>query len=164
LLVLRTPNNGRMVIPLSQVARLEEFKLESLEKSGNLNLVRYRDEIMPIVPVMEWLPEHRGTRVAGDFVDLGNHEPSLNVVVYSWNGRNIGLLVDEILDILDHPFEVQLTAARDGIQGTIVLADRVTEVLDVKRIIELGDPSFFSHTIVSEIKTHKATEGKEVLA
>jgi two-component system, chemotaxis family, sensor kinase CheA len=163
LLVLRTPNNGRMVIPLSQVARLEEFKLDALERSGNLNLVRYRDAIMPIVPVIEWLPEHRGTRVAGDYVDLSAHEASLNVVVYSWNGRNIGLLVDEILDILDHPFEVQLTAARDGIQGTIVLAERVTEVLDVSRIIELGDPSFFSHTIAGENKANQAPEVKGVL-
>lgn len=144
LLLLRTPNDGRMVIPLSQVARLEEFEHSQIERAGNLHVVRYRDEIMPVIPVMLWLPEHRGERRAGEYVSIPAMQGSLNVVVYAWNGRNVGLLVDEILDILDHPFEVHSAAARDGVRGTIVLQDRVTEVLDIRRIIELGDPSFFA--------------------
>jgi two-component system, chemotaxis family, sensor kinase CheA len=143
LLLLRTPDDGRMVIPLSQVARLEEFQRSTLEHAGNLHVVRYRDEIMPIIPVMDWLPERRGEKRAGDRVDIQANNESLNVVVYNWEGRNVGLLVDEILDILDHPFQVQPTASRDGVEGTIVVHDKVTEVLDIRRIIELGDPTFF---------------------
>lgn len=143
LLLLRTPDDGRMVIPLSQVARLEEFQSSTLERAGNLHVVRYRDEIMPVIPVMEWLPERRGEKRAGDYVDLKSAPASLNVVVYSWQDRNVGLLVDEILDILDHPFEIQNAAARDGVQGTIVVQDRITEVLDIRRVIELGNPNFF---------------------
>jgi two-component system, chemotaxis family, sensor kinase CheA len=146
LLLLRSPKDGHRVIPLSQVARLEEFERAAVERVGNLNAVRYRDEIMPVVPVLEWLPERRGARVAGDFVDFGAMPEVFNVVVYKWKDRIIGLLVDDILDILDHPFEVQQTAARDGVQGTIVVHDRITEVLDLQRIISLGDPNFFAQT------------------
>jgi hypothetical protein len=69
----------------------------------------------------------------------------------------VGLLVDEILDILDHPFEIQNAAARDGVQGTIVVQDRITEVLDIRRIIELGDPTFFG-------KIPSAAPAEETLA
>ncbi len=146
LLLLSTPTGGRMAIPLSQVARLEEFQKSTFVRTGNIHVVRYRGEIMPVIPVLEWLPESRGDRRAGDYVDLQAHSETLNVVVYTWNGRNIGLLVDEILDILDHPFEMQGTAARDGVQGTLVVQDRITEVLDIRRVIDLGNPGFFATT------------------
>jgi len=40
---------GRMAMLLSQVARLEEFALSKIERSGAQEVVQYRGQIMPLV-------------------------------------------------------------------------------------------------------------------
>jgi two-component system, chemotaxis family, sensor kinase CheA len=145
LLLLRSNLDGQMVIPLSQVARLEEFSAKEIQTVGDLRVVHYRDEIMPLVFVLECLPERRKKPRDPNEPEPPVPEPpsSVNVVVYSEGGRHVGLAVDQIVDVVDHEFELQRTAARDGVLGTIVLNKRITEVLNVRRLIEIGDPSFF---------------------
>ena len=50
-LLFATANGGRMAIPLSMVARLEEFPRSALEKVGTQHMVQYRDEILPLIDV-----------------------------------------------------------------------------------------------------------------
>jgi two-component system, chemotaxis family, sensor kinase CheA len=114
---------------------------------GDLRVVHYRDEIMPLVFVLECLPERRKKPRDPNAPEPEAPPPeltgSINVVVYSEGGRHVGLAVDQIVDVVDHEFELQRTATRDGVLGTIVLNKRITEVLNVRRLIEIGDPSFF---------------------
>ncbi|NEP02342.1 MAG: chemotaxis protein CheA [Symploca sp. SIO2E9] len=49
LLLFQGPNQRRMAIPLSHVARLEEFPRHALEKVGNQLVIQYRNQIMPLV-------------------------------------------------------------------------------------------------------------------
>ena len=46
-LLFATNDGSRGAIPLSQVAQLEEFPRSSLERVGPLEVVQYRDEILP---------------------------------------------------------------------------------------------------------------------
>ena len=50
-LLFATRNGGRMAIPLSKVARLEEFPRTALERVGPQDVVQYRDEILPLFHV-----------------------------------------------------------------------------------------------------------------
>ena len=47
-LLFATRDGGRMAIPLSLVARLEEFPRSILERAGTQDVVQYRDEILPL--------------------------------------------------------------------------------------------------------------------
>src|SRR6185503_4647959 len=52
LLVFRAGQGGPKAVPLSLVARLEEFDLASIEYShDNQPMVQYRDTLMPLVPI-----------------------------------------------------------------------------------------------------------------
>ena len=68
------------------------------------------------------------------------------MVVYTENGRSVGLVVERILDIategLDGDF--QLTDI-DGplVVGTTVVQERVMEMLDVRQAILAADPHFY---------------------
>ena len=59
----------------------------------------------------------------------------INVVVCNEGQGPIGLIVDEILDIVEERFAIQRNgAAKGGIIGTAVIQEKVVEVLDVDRL------------------------------
>ena len=59
----------------------------------------------------------------------------LQVVVHNIDGRNIGLVVEEIVDIVEEQIVVERVGRRPGILGTTVLQGRVTDLLDVEAIV-----------------------------
>jgi two-component system chemotaxis sensor kinase CheA len=133
LLLFRVGEDGRMAIPLSLVARLEEFPLSAIEKTGGREVVQYRGQIMPLI---------RLSSILGGLPDA-ERDP-LQVVVYSDQGRSIGLVVDRILDIVEETLTVQSRAQHDGMLGSAVVQQRVTDLLDVRGIIDSVDPMFFA--------------------
>lgn len=141
LLLFQAGEAGKMAIPLSLVARLEEFEKSRIEYSGDLKVIQYRGQILPLVYLSEVLP--RLKRMAGSHVEQNSE--SLHVIVYTENEHSIGLVVERILDILeaDQSLEVQHSARREGVLGSIVLQGIVTELLDLRDIVQRKIPAFF---------------------
>jgi two-component system, chemotaxis family, sensor kinase CheA len=140
LLLFQTGKNGRMALPLSLVARLEEFAANKVESTGERQVVQYRGQIMPLIRISEAveLPEGDRGEMASDA--LGQ----LQVVVYAEQGRGVGLVVDRILDIVDEDVVLDRMAERAGILGTAVVQKRVTDMLDVKGVVRAAHPGFFT--------------------
>jgi two-component system chemotaxis sensor kinase CheA len=136
LLVFRSPDDGRMAIPLSSVARLEEFQRSLLEFAGNEQLVQYRGEIMPVLELDTLVPERRSIH--------RHSEPQptdlLQVVVFARDGNHVGLIVEEILDIVDDSLTHRRPPGRAGVLGTVVIQGRVTELLDVEAVLRHARP------------------------
>lgn len=65
------------------------------------------------------------------------------VVVYSEEGRSVGLVVDRILDIVEESFVRQQPAKREGLFGSAVIQQKVTDLLDVHSLIRNAIPTFF---------------------
>jgi chemotaxis signal transduction protein len=59
----------------------------------------------------------------------------LQVIVYSSNGRSVGLVVDEILDIADQSAAVQQIRQVATLKGAAVIQQRVTDLLDVAALL-----------------------------
>ena len=133
LLLFSAGASSRMAIPLSTVARLEEFSRSSIEYSGGKPVVRYRGEILPLVEVANHLE-----------ADLKHTDlpDTMEVVVYSENGRSIGLVVGKIEDIVSESITEKRHSCGNGILGSVVIQDRVTDILDVQSVIRSVDPSF----------------------
>ena len=130
LLVCGLGGTRRAAIPLSSVARLEEFSADSVEHAGQYDVVQYRDHILPMLD----LPSILG---------VASHEERsgmLQVIVYSENGRNVGFVVAQILDIIEDEVNLDLTTTREGMQGSIILQQRVTDVLDMSAIVRSAAP------------------------
>ena len=126
-LLFRLADGARMAINLSAVARLEEFQAGSLEKAGRLETVQYRGQIMPLVRLSQSL-NGQGMAAGGD--------ASLQViVVYAGDGRNVGLVVERILDIVDESFQIDHQTSRPGVIGSAVIQQRITEVVDVPGLL-----------------------------
>jgi two-component system chemotaxis sensor kinase CheA len=133
-LLFQVGETGRMAAPLSEVARLEEFSLTKIERTGSQDVVQYRGQIMPLIRLAQML----GLPAEAD------HDP-LQVVVYSHLGCSVGLVVGRILDIVEEIITVQRRSNREGVLGSVVIQQQVMDLIDVAGIIRLADPMFFEH-------------------
>ena len=65
---------------------------------------------------------------------------TLHVVVYSHGGRNAGLVVESIVDIVEEivpmPRESERDGRRQGLLGSAVIQGRVTDLLDVEAVVK----------------------------
>lgn len=138
MLLFQCGANGRMAMDLSLVARLEEFKPEMVECAGDAQVVQYRGQIMPLLRVSDVLPGGHGGN--GNGHDRRDLTTALQVVVYSEKGRSVGLVVDRILDIVEETFVPQRPSKRDGLLGSAVIQQRVTDLLDVRGFVRTANP------------------------
>jgi len=134
LLLFQSPDDGRMAIPLSLVTRLEEFPCSGIEKTGNQEVVQYRDSILPLVRISALLDERRRKPRRAPSRSAAQ-DGKVQVVVYSHRERSIGLIVDRILDIVEEDLSLQQTSGRGGIRGSAVIQGRVTEILDLENLV-----------------------------
>jgi two-component system chemotaxis sensor kinase CheA len=139
LLLFEAGQGSRMAIPLSLVARLEEFPCSIIEHSGSQEVIRYRGQILPLIRVDRHLPAVPGAKErTGD---------SIQVVVYTEEGRSVGLIIGEVIDIVEESISVKRHAHGNGIFGSVVIQDLVTDLLDVPAIIRLADPTFYRKSL-----------------
>jgi len=135
LLLFQLKGDQRMAIPLSVVARLEEFPRKSLENAGGRAVVQYRGQIMPIIHLAAALGDGRAKAGARGLKKGQGKSETIQVVVYTHENQNVGLRVERILDIVQQRLNVQTAACRPGILGTAIIKERVTELLDVQAVV-----------------------------
>jgi two-component system chemotaxis sensor kinase CheA len=134
LLLFEAGQGSRMAIPLSMVARLEEFPRSVVEHSGSQQVVRYRGQILPLIQVSSYVPTVNASDMEND---------PMQVVVYTEQGRSVGLVVGRIRDIVQETITVKRHAHAHGIFGSVVIQDKVTDLLDVQAVIRAADPTFY---------------------
>jgi two-component system chemotaxis sensor kinase CheA len=144
ILLLRGPDDGRMAMPLSLVARLEEFPRTAVEKVQGGQVVQYRGHILPLIHLSAALTERRQPPGSSGSPEPEAADDKIKVVVYTGQGRSVGLVVDSILDIAHEAVKIQKQTGRQGALGSMIVQGRVTELLDVKAIIQSADPNFFA--------------------
>jgi two-component system chemotaxis sensor kinase CheA len=133
-LLLLQAGDRQVAVPLSLVARLEEFPRDRIEVADGHPAVQYRGSIMPLVDTAEQL----GVRSV-----KSDEDTSIHVVVYTSNDRSIGLTVDAILDIVREQVAVDQVSHGSGIRGSIVVQGKITDIVDVIELIGRVDETFF---------------------
>jgi two-component system chemotaxis sensor kinase CheA len=141
LLLFGLGEKQRMAIPLSAVARLEEIPRDTLEVAEDQEVVQYRGEILPLIRLNSVL------NIGGSSQDTD----MLQVVVYSAQGRSVGLVVDNILDIVETTLEVKKSKRERGVLGSAVIQQRVTDLLDLRAIIHSAIPDFFEEPALAGV-------------
>ncbi len=116
-------------MPLSAVARLEEFHAEDIEQAGTRHVVQYRGQLLPLLRIEDY--------VAGGTPGVGFPE-LVRVVVYTENGQSVGLVASQIEDIVAERIQIERSSTEAGIAGSVVLQKRVTDVLDVSAILAMA--------------------------
>lgn len=142
-LLCATRRGGRIAIPLSRVARLEELPRSAVERVGGRHVVQYLGGILPLIPVGRALGRggRTGERGRRRRAKGGRtRAESIPVVVCAAGDRPVGLVVGRILDVAEELIPVRSRPSRPGVLFTAVVHDRVTEFLDLDQIIRTADP------------------------
>jgi two-component system, chemotaxis family, sensor kinase CheA len=136
LLLFRAGSFERLAVPLSCVARLEEFSRNSIEFAGGSPVVQYRNRILPLVSLRTLLepnaPEQEQTL-----------DPIQVVVFNDGDDRTVGVVVDQILDVAEEAVVVRQKSTRRGLLGSAVINKRVTDFLDLNEVIHAATESWF---------------------
>ncbi|XZE19554.1 chemotaxis protein CheW [Pirellulaceae bacterium SH449] len=128
LLILGTGTSRRLALPISQVARLEKIPKNAVEFADHQEVVQYRGKILPLIRLANFLSLECGESVDDDL---------LNVVVYIENERSFGLVIDQIVDIVELYLQINQRSAREGLLGSAVIHERVTDLVDLPAIIRM---------------------------
>ena len=140
LLLVRSPGNSRLAIPLAPVSRLEEIPVDQVESAGDVDVVQYRGQILPLIHLRDILSERRSFNRLAEAGGAAADANLLQAIVFGDGVRQVGLIVDEILDIIQDVFEVKGRATRNGVSGTLVIQGRVTELFDVDSFLRRVAP------------------------
>jgi two-component system, chemotaxis family, sensor kinase CheA len=129
LLVFRAGSPQPKAVPLSLVTRLEEIDCRTIELSNGRHMVQYRGQLMPLVRVSDEVSIKR--------------EGAQPLLVFSDGGRSMGLVVDEIVDIVEDSLEIEVGSDRPGALGSAVVRGQATEILDVGHFLPLAYEDWF---------------------
>ncbi|HRO03661.1 MAG TPA: chemotaxis protein CheW, partial [Terricaulis sp.] len=103
-------------IPLQLVSRIEEAGAAAVEYANGKPVLQYRGRLMPLVALDE------GVRIGAA------RQP---VVVFEDETRAIGLVVEEIVDVIESPLHQAFKPSGPDALGSLVVADRVTDIIDL---------------------------------
>jgi len=141
LLLFKSGSFERLAVPLSMVARLEEVPLASVENAGGRQVVQYRNQILPLIALSSIMDPARAAREESS--QHSTVDP-LQVVVFSNEDGTIGLIVDQILDIVEESITMRRpTSPRAGLLGSAVVGKKVADFLDLQSVIEMTGEKFF---------------------
>jgi two-component system chemotaxis sensor kinase CheA len=139
-LLFAGPGECRMAIPLSTLARLEEFPAAQVEMSGSQWVTQYRGQILPLIRLNVVLQEEsRRNKLRTMQVPSPPDSAPIQVLVLNHDGRSFGLVVERILDIVEDRADVKSAATRASVLYSVVIGDRVTELLDIPAILRSAD-------------------------
>ena len=130
LLLVSAGGESQIAIPLEQVVRLEEFRPQQLEKTGEMHLVQYRDGIMPIYNLGNILGIKGG-------VETRDKTRKIQVVVHNYAGKYVGLTVEKILDTVYESIKINGDSTGQGIKKTGVVSGKITEFVDLGVLLAL---------------------------
>jgi two-component system chemotaxis sensor kinase CheA len=136
-LLFAGPGDSRMAIPLNTLARLEEFPVAQVEMSGKEWVTQYRGQILPLVRLATVMEERRAKLRALQAPPVAGSGP-LQVLVMNREGRSFGLVVEQILDIVEARADVKSKATRPAVLYSVLIGNRVTELLDIPAILHLA--------------------------
>jgi two-component system, chemotaxis family, sensor kinase CheA len=143
LLVFRAGSTQPKAVPLALVTRLEEIATDKIELSNGRYMVQYRDQLMPLV------------QMTGVSVQTSGAQP---ILVFADDHRSMGLVVDEIIDIVEERLNIEVAGSQEGILGSAVIKGQATEVIDVGHFLPMAFADWFSRK-----EMHPAASSQSVL-
>jgi two-component system chemotaxis sensor kinase CheA len=123
-LIVQTDSCSSTAIPVRNIKRIERLSTSLLERVGASDVIQYRDTVLPVI-------DQAGVRDVA-----GTHDCQMSVVVLcSDDGRELGLIVDSVIDISTRQAASTTLHAEETMAVSIVNKTS-TLLLDVPALFE----------------------------
>ncbi len=128
-LLCKLRQQGLFGIPTAQVYRIENINSTDIQYSGDHPVIIYRQSLMHLYDLCEEI------KLRNDA--LGIVQPQISLIVTMIDDRYFGFIVNEILDIVDTPKEInESLQGVTGLRGEVFLGERIVSVVDLRAILE----------------------------
>jgi two-component system chemotaxis sensor kinase CheA len=117
LILFESSDGAPKAVPLQLVSRLEDVDVSKIEHSNGKMMIQYRDSLMPLVKFDDQLQ-----------LNEGRTQPTL---VFSDGRRTMGLMVKNIIDIMEDYINVQVNSENDSCLGSAIINGQATDVISV---------------------------------
>ncbi len=121
LLVFKAGVDGYKAVPLALVTRLEEIDSAAIEYANGAPMVQYRGKLMPLLRLTD--------------APAGGTESRQQILVFSFGQRSAGLIVDQIIDIVDERLDMTVGEEKEGFIGSAIVNGRATDIVDVAHFL-----------------------------
>ncbi len=115
-LLFKSGSEAPKAVPLELVSRLEELDVSQIEHAGGRSIVQYRNGLMCLATIQDQTIPTEGV---------------CEVIVFTYDGKTVGLVVNEILDIIQSEPTVTINSEDRNFIGTLVMSGKSTDVIDV---------------------------------
>ncbi len=133
LLLFATGDKAPKAVPLALVSRLESIKVSDIEYANGQMLIQYRGKLMQLLPF------------SSDYDVNASEDEDRPVLVFTDNDRAMGLLVDEIIDIVEEHIDVEILGNNDGVIGSAIISGKATDVIDVGYYIRKNNKDWYKN-------------------
>lgn len=125
-------------LPLSLVARIETVPASEILQSDGSFVMQHQSQLMPLVPLIT--------------PDLTLPRESYPVLVLGIGGESMGLLIEEIIDIVEGRLDIQIAGVSPGIIGTAEIRGEVVEILDATHFMRIGRPNAYTRGFANQFR------------
>jgi two-component system chemotaxis sensor kinase CheA len=132
-LVFQAGRFERLAVPLALVARLEQIPRTSVQRASGRSVLQYRDQILPLVTLSKLLDPDAAESISAS--------ENIQVIVFGEGARRVGVIVDEILDIVDETVTCTQSSAYVGLLGSAVIGSKITDLIDIQTLLEVAGES-----------------------
>jgi two-component system chemotaxis sensor kinase CheA len=143
LLLFRNDPADQFAVPMHLVARLDRIRILQIDSVGGSKVLQYRGGSLPLLSLEELI--------------LARPMPETNwlyVVVFTLGGREVGLLIREVIDIYTTSATIDGTLFRQpGVMGSMVIEGKATRLLDLYELTSAAHPDWVAQ------KQPAATDG-----
>jgi two-component system chemotaxis sensor kinase CheA len=137
-ILFRAGPGAPKALPLSLVARIESVPASEIHLSDGVFVMQHQNQLMPLVPL---IPSEQA------LLDEGNP-----VLVLGVGGESMGLLVEEIVDVVEARLDIQIAGVSSSIIGTAEIRGEVVEILDATHFMRIGRPNAFSRGFANQFR------------
>ncbi|MES2907346.1 MAG: ATP-binding protein [Pseudomonadota bacterium] len=148
-LVFRAGSERQKAVPAQLLTRLEQIDMRQIKKTGGNSWVYSGEDVVPLVYVNATLATQTNAL-----------QPML---VFSDMTRAMGLVVDEIIGVVQAPLGIDFTDATDDAIGSILLDHVPTDIIDIGYYLPLAFGGAAQHVHEETATVVQGLQGKKLI-
>ena len=125
-------------LPLSLIVRIEAVAVSAIRQSDGIRVMQHQGQLIPLVPLFA--------------LEQAAPQTINPVLVLGIGGEHMGLLVEEILDVVESRIDIQISGTSAGVVGTTQIGNEVVEILDATHYMRIGRPQAFSRAFANHFR------------
>ena len=135
LILFRSGDGAFKVVPLSLISRIESAVSGAIAVSDGMLMMQHRGFLMPLL------------RIDGNPTqETAKDRP---VLVLGIGGESVGLIVDEIIDIVEDFLDIEIASPTPGTIGSARIKNLVVEIIDISHYVRIARPDALARGIVN---------------